>query len=61
MDITNDLAAATVLHDQLRTANRVLVDGAYKTYGQIDDFVTTRARGYSTWDTSDRVELESKA
>ena len=51
MDITTDLAAVTVLHDQLRTANRVLVDGAYKTYGQIDDFVTTLAR----------IELEGKA
>jgi hypothetical protein len=61
MDITTDLAAVTVLRDQLRTANRVLVDGAYKTYGQIDDFVTTLARWCSTWDTSARVELESKA
>ena len=38
-----------------------LVDEAHKTYGRIDDFVTTRARGHATWVARGRVELESRA
>ncbi len=61
MDRVKDLAAVIGLHNQLRTAKRVLVDDAHKTYGEIDDFVTTLARGRTTWVTSGRVELESRA
>ena len=38
-----------------------LVDDAHKTYGRIDDFVTTLARGRATWVARGRVELETKA
>ena len=60
MDGVKDLAAVIGLHNQLRTAKSVLVH-VHKTYGQIDDFVTTLARGRATWVTRGRVELESRA
>jgi len=61
MDITTDLAEVTVLHDQLRTPNSVLLDDAHKACGQIDDFVTTLVRGCATRVIRGRVELESRA
>jgi hypothetical protein len=61
MDGVKVLVAVIGLHNQLRMAKSVLVDDAHKTYGQIDDFVTTLAGGRATSVTSGRVELESKA
>jgi hypothetical protein len=61
MDGVKDLAAVVGLHNHLRTARSVLVDDAHKTYGQIDDCVTTLARERATWVTRSRVELESRA
>lgn len=60
MDGVKDLAAIIGLHNQLRTARSVLGDDAHKTYGQIDDCVTTLARGRATWVPSGRG-LESRA
>ncbi len=60
MDGITDLAAVIGLHSHLRTAKSVLVDNAHKTYGQINNFGTTLARGPAMWVNGGR-ELERRA